>query len=115
MICPDESLKVLGEICSEFDLFCKSSGKVSETDTRIKLIDRVLKEVLKWPELMLSREDHIRGEKEGYSDYTLRIKDKPYITLEAKREGVTFELPATTRRRLKISGCPFSTSSNKIT
>lgn len=104
MICPDESLKVLGDICTEFKTFCESSGKVSETDTRIKLIDRVLKEVLKWPETMLSREDHIRGEKDGYSDYSLKVKGRPYIVVEAKREGVSFELPITTRRRLKISG-----------
>ncbi len=102
---PDEALQRFDSICSEFTEFCKNRGQASETDTRVKLVDRILKEVLMWPEFLLSREDHTRGYKAGYTDYQLRLGNRPYIAVEAKREGTAFLLPeASGRRRLKLSG-----------
>jgi hypothetical protein len=102
---PDEALKKFESIYGQFKLFCEHRGLISEADTRVKLIDQVLKEVLEWPEFLLSREDHTGGEKAGFTDYQLRIGDKAYVAVEAKREGTSFELPeASGRRRLKMSG-----------
>ena len=101
---PDKALDQYNKICSDFTEFLQSHGTASETDTRIKFIDRILKEVLEWPEPAISREDHTDGSKVGYTDYQLKIKNKPYIVVEAKREGVAFTLPKSDRRRLKISG-----------
>lgn len=102
---PDKSYAVFKEIIDDFKDFCTHHGKVSEADTRVKLIDRILKEALNWPEPLLSRENHTEGIKAGYTDYQLRIKGTPYIVVEAKREGIDFILPtASGRRHLKISG-----------
>jgi hypothetical protein len=102
---PDKALTAFKEIITEFIEFCNQHGKVSEADTRVKLIDRILKEVLSWTEPQLRREDHTNGAKAGYTDYQLLIRGSPYIAVEAKREGLHFVLPqASGRRHLKISG-----------
>src|SRR5207244_331698 len=61
-----------------------------EADTRVKLIDRLLKEVCAWPEPELSREDRADS---GFTDYQLRVRRQPFVVVEAKREGVSFILP----------------------
>lgn len=102
---PDVSFKAFQEICAEFKVFCETHGTISEADTRIKLIDRILKETLNWPEAYISREDHTNGANVGYSDYRLTIKQNPYIVVEAKREGESFSLPTFSgRRHLKLNG-----------
>lgn len=99
---PDTALKTLKEIIKDFEAFCKSRGGASETDTRVKVIDRVLKEVLNWPESCISREDHVET---GFLDYTLRLHDQPYVAVEAKREGSAFTIPhKMTERRYSLSG-----------
>ena len=50
---PDTAYIKLQEIYTEFKDFCSKRGQVSETDIRIKIIDRILKEVLEWPESVL--------------------------------------------------------------
>lgn len=98
----DEGIKSLKAIISEFSSFVSTKGKVSEADTRVKFIDRVLKEVCQWPETDLSREDKVES---GHTDYQLRIRQVPTIAVEAKREGVAFMLPTSvTRRALKLNG-----------
>lgn len=98
----DLSLKILDEIISDFSIFVSKKGRVSETDTRIKIIDRILKEVCLWPEPELSREDHLDS---GFSDYQLKVRNRPYVIVEAKREGVAFVLPdGAARRSPKLSG-----------
>jgi len=70
------------------------SKDLSEADTRVKLIDRLLKETLGWPEsgFSIRREEHIH---KGYIDYTLHAGDN-FLLLEAKKEGLSFSLPAGT-------------------
>ncbi len=87
---PDLALRALNAITRDFSQFCKSRGGASETDTRVKVIDRVLKEVLGWPEDDISREDHVES---GFIDYTLALHGQPYVAVEAKKEGVTFTIP----------------------
>ncbi len=102
---PDLAFEKYKTLLIEFKSFCDSHGSVSEADTRVKLIDRVLKEVLNWQEPFITREDYTHGPKSGFSDYKLTIKESPYVVVEAKREGISFVLPELSgRRRLKISG-----------
>jgi hypothetical protein len=95
---PDAALETLNQIIGEFAQFVKTRGGASETDTRVKMIDRVLTEILGWPEADISREDHVtlpqeEEDKSGYIDYTLALHGHPYVAVEAKKEGVTFTLP----------------------
>lgn len=39
---PDEGYIRLNEIYTEFSQFCQKKGSVCESDTRIKVIDRIL-------------------------------------------------------------------------
>jgi len=93
---PDLALKVIGEIITEFADFCRDRGGASETDTRVKVIDRILKEVLLWPEPQISREDRVES---GYVDYCLSLQTHPYVAVEAKRQGKAFVLPNKVDRR----------------
>lgn len=99
---PDTAIEALRSIRDEFARFCAHRGRASEADTRAKVIDRVLREVLGWPEIDISREDRVP---DGYLDYSLRIHTRRFITVEAKREGIAFELPGDSKAKtLKLSG-----------
>ena len=92
----DDAYARLKEITEQFKDFVSQHGRVSEADTRVKFIDRILKEVCCWPELAISREVHHTV---GYSDYQLTIRDLPLLAVEAKREGIAFTLPTGTHAR----------------
>ena len=87
---PDTSLAALDVIIAEFQTFVEEQGAASETDTRIKVIDRILKEICGWPETELSREDHSES---GFSDYVLKVRGKGVVVVEAKKESESFRLP----------------------
>jgi hypothetical protein len=98
----DASFDQIKEIQKDFQAFCNEFGKASEADTRVKVIDRILVDVLGWPESSLKRETHSHS---GYSDYILSVFGKPLITVEAKREGEAFEFPQGNKNKtLKLSG-----------
>jgi hypothetical protein len=98
----DEYLDTLRVIRAEFGNFCSAHGDASESDTRSKIIDRILKEVCGWPEADICREEHVER---GYIDYTLTVRGRAYIAVEAKRDGVAFTLPKGNKQKtLKISG-----------
>lgn len=61
----------------------------SETDTRSKLIDRLLIRCLGWPESSIRRELSRDGER---LDYLLSI-DRPILIVEAKKHAVAFAIP----------------------
>jgi hypothetical protein len=65
----DQALQRFRSIIASFSAFLIRKGGASEADTRIKLIDRILKEVCFWPESEISREDHVHS---GYTDYQLK-------------------------------------------
>lgn len=101
---PDKALETLKQVANEFEAFCATRGRVSEADTRVKLIDRIITDVLGWPEELIERETHT-GAGTGFSDYQIGAPQKPLFVIEAKREGVSFELPGESgRRRLALSG-----------
>jgi hypothetical protein len=103
MIHPDDGFVKLAEIYTSFGKFCQQRGQVTEADTRAKIIDRILKEVLDWPEDAFSRELPVHH---GYLDYLLKFGSRNLIVVEAKREGIPFDVPVnlTNRRKYKISG-----------
>lgn len=102
---PDKALATLHEIAKEFKTFCDGRGRVSEADTRAKVIDRILVDVLGWPEELIERESHTSGPKNGFIDYLIGTPQKPILVVEAKREDVYFNLPEEAgTRRLSLSG-----------
>ncbi|MCG9056000.1 hypothetical protein LH442_08330 [Laribacter hongkongensis] len=63
----------------------------NEANTRHQIIDFVLHDYLNWPRNRVSHEDYIN---EGYTDYILKKSNgDPLLVIEAKKEGVSFELP----------------------
>ena len=63
----------------------------NEAETRHKLIDLVLHDVLSWPKNRVVVEEFIRP---GYADYVLRkANGDDLLFVEAKRAGVFFSLP----------------------
>jgi hypothetical protein len=98
----DDGLAKLRAIRTEFSEFCVTAGRVSEADTRSKLIDKVLIDVLGWPEGSIRREEHNQS---GYLDYVLRLHGRPFVVVEAKREGLAFQSPVGPRpATLKLDG-----------
>lgn len=57
---------------------------ITETDTRMKVIDRIFVEVLGWPHLELMTETHNEA---GYADYSLLSRGLCKGVVEAKRDG----------------------------
>jgi hypothetical protein len=98
---PDSALTALKHIIEEFAAFVADRGSASEADTRVKLIDRVLVQVLGWPEEVITREEHVNS---GFIDYSLVIQTRRYVAVEAKKEGVAFTFPETSSKTLKLSG-----------
>jgi len=56
----------------------------SESDTRLKIIDRILVDVLNWPYDSISTEPHVAG---GFVDYVLLSDGLSRVVVEAKRDG----------------------------
>lgn len=63
---------------------------LNESDTRSKLIDNILINVLGWEEADIRREGHVDS---GYFDYKISIPGIHFI-VEAKRQFIEFKLPA---------------------
>ncbi|MFH0994510.1 MAG: P-loop NTPase fold protein [Pseudomonadota bacterium] len=103
MMHPDNGFTKLAEIYTSFGNFCQHKGQITESDTRAKIIDRILKEVLDWPEDAFNRELPVH---QGFLDYLLMSGSRNLIVVEAKREGIPFEIPQSlmTRKKYKISG-----------
>src|SRR5439155_6185525 len=100
---PDDAVISVNRIIEEFAWFCKACGEVSEADTRAKVIDAILVDVLGWPEGKITREKYVS--ERGYIDYTLFVRDRRYLAVEAKREGSAFKLPGAGKHQyLKLSG-----------
>jgi hypothetical protein len=103
MLDPDDAYTNIAEIFTQFGKFCQHRGRVNEANTRAQIIDRILIEALGWPKEFISREEPITN---GYMDYLLHSDNRKYLIIEAKREGIPFDVPMTfsSRRRYKING-----------
>ncbi len=103
MLHPDEGYEKLSKIYEDFSEFCSKRGQVTEADTRSQIIDRILKEVLGWPESVIGREDSVH---QGFIDYVLSLPNgRNTIVVEAKKEGISFDMPvARNTIRYKLNG-----------
>jgi hypothetical protein len=82
----EDGVAALEEIEDEIRSY---KSKLSEADTRCKIIDKILINCLGWREKDLRREEHVN---EGYIDYIMRLGKKGLI-VEAKKNNPLFELP----------------------
>ncbi|WP_269515056.1 hypothetical protein [Brevundimonas subvibrioides] len=76
---------------------------LNEADTRFKILDRILMEVLEWPNDSIDTEESV---KDGFVDYTLRTIDGRAVSIiEAKRVGkLTLGTASTKVAALVLSG-----------
>jgi len=112
MVTPDEGLSALKSISNKYANFCNKHGEVSEADTRVNLIDKILVDVLGWPESAIKREKHVHA---GYIDYELIVREKPLVCIEAKKSGKAFVFPIQKRQRksMKLDGAVLTSSEIK--
>ena len=103
---PDIALENLCAIRSQVEEVLQP--RLTESDTRCKVIDRILKEVIGWDEAQIHREEYER-EHGKFIDYVLNRSDSTLI-VEAKRSGETFDLPLTGKL---AAGSHLSLSSDK--
>lgn len=68
--------------------------KGNEATTRLRVIDRVLFDVLGWDRDCCLAEDPVKGQDRAYLDYALTDGKKSFLVVEAKRAGKTFHIPA---------------------
>lgn len=67
------------------------SKDLNESDTRLKVIDTILVDVLKWPKTTITTEKYIHGNR---ADYVLKNSiGNPQLIIESKRSQKYFELP----------------------
>jgi hypothetical protein len=77
---------------------------LSEADTRAKILDVLLKDVLGWDEGRIKREQRLVGQtRVGYCDYVLVSESNSFV-VEAKRTGAYFALPRQRSFRARTSG-----------
>lgn len=76
----------------------------NEAETRLKVIERVLFEVLGWTHDDVSVEEHVSEDNaSSYADYIVRTAGSAFV-VEAKKVGATFsDVPNVRRRRLTAS------------
>lgn len=68
------------------------SLNLNESDTRFKIIDEIIVNILKWPKETISTEKYINGNR---ADYVLKdLNDNPVLILESKKNEVYFNLPS---------------------
>ena len=62
----------------------QSGVVITEQDTRIKIIDRLIVDVLGWDYIHVNTEEPAGT---GYLDYKLSIEDRARLVIEAKRDS----------------------------
>jgi hypothetical protein len=97
----DHAYVRLKELLGKKALFRRSDPKLSEADTRAKLIDPLFRDVLGWPEVEIRREKPVDS---GFADYVLGA-DVAFLLVEAKRTNPRFHIDAPTRpRKVRLDG-----------
>ncbi|WP_411279781.1 hypothetical protein [Gemmatimonas sp.] len=87
----DEAFEIAKGVLALWKAGLSVEGKeLSETDTRLKLIDPVFGDGLGWSETYIIREEPVD---EGFVDYTFRKTGRNFFLLEAKRVLPNFDLP----------------------
>ncbi len=93
----DESKERFDEFVNNYETY--KTINMSESDTRSKLIDTVLIDVLGWDEADIRREGHVDS---GYYDYKISIAGFSLI-VEAKRQFNDLILPNQNKRKCKLN------------
>jgi hypothetical protein len=84
---------IASSLAKEFN----SCAELNEADTRHRVIDVILHQVLAWPRSSVTCESFIDP---GYADYVLLgPQENNLLFIEAKKEGVYFTLPASANSR----------------
>ena len=95
----DDGLRALREHADELARWQNSA--LNESDTRSKIIDVLLLQVLGWDEASITREDRtVNGR---YRDYVVQNERTAFV-LEAKRAGRYFEMPVVATREAARDG-----------
>lgn len=101
----DSAFEKLKTIILEISTY--SETVASESDTRLKIIDRILTDVLGWPISDISTSERAGS---GFSDYVLKIGSNAKIILEAKKDSISFDLQNRhSGQAYKLNGPVFST------
>lgn len=95
----DSAYIAFGNFVREWETYLNSVE--TEADTRLKIIDRMLVEVLHWPLGEIDTEDPADG---GFADYVCRVQDRARLIVEAKRDGRSLGVEG------RPSGAPFKLS-----
>lgn len=88
----DESYEVFKKFKNDYESY--KDIDLSESDTRSKLLDFILIDILGWEEADIEREGYV---KPGYFDYELKTSIFRFV-VEAKKKSIEFKLPATGNR-----------------
>lgn len=86
----DQGAASLDELCTQVESGSDQSD--NEATTRLRLIDKLLMDVLGWPADQINCEEYHEG---GFLDYVVGAP-QARLVLEAKRVGLHFEVPAGT-------------------
>src|SRR4051812_17254058 len=81
------------------EFYNKKRAQRNEASTRLQLIDRLFFECLGWTRDDVTVEESQNG---SYADYTF-LAPRKILILEAKKEGISFEFPATQHAKPKRS------------
>jgi len=69
-----------------------NSINLNESDTRFKIIDDIVVNILKWPKETISTEKYVNGNR---ADYVLKdLNNNPVLILESKKNEIYFNLPS---------------------
>ena len=93
-------IEVTREILGSYKNILLSNA--NEASTRLKVIDRILRDVLGWLDEDISPEEHVTEDgSTTYSDYILKTANAA-IVVEAKKVGASFSITPG-NRRVKLS------------
>lgn len=106
----DDALTTL--LCEKDNLIKWKNELLSEADTRCKMIDHIMKEVLSWDESNIKREVYIVGSPEQqYIDYIFTSENNSFL-IEAKKNGLYFNNSISVKK-CKTTGALSKDSSTK--
>src|SRR4051794_11620842 len=95
----EDGVKALDSFRTAYTTDVLVRGNLSEADTRVKVIDRLLTDVLGWTEPAFTREEHVDS---GFIDYVLR-GPHPLLVIEAKKRDVHFRCPVERANRSYVT------------
>lgn len=92
----DNALQNLHDFIEKYDSY--KANDLSESDTRSKIIDTILIDILEWTEANIYREGHVES---GFFDYRVSFAGFNLI-IEAKKQFSEFILPNSSRRQVQL-------------